>query len=315
MSPQLFDATVKAILRQVAAHRNMRWELSGGEPTLHPELFSLIRHLKTLDCAPTPAPYISLITNGLKLSDDKFCHDLAQSGLNRIRVTVLGPRSDIHDYITRMPGSHTQTICGLRNLVEAAPATLEVCAHLVATKENASVLAETVLWLSRFGIKSISLNRAIPPWGRTTNAFQVLPLADYSRLADEAKKIAQREGIPFQSLHHWPPCIPVDASGTRQNRPCGLGFSLLVIEPDGTLIGCDFYPVTAERLGHDLNVMIWKALCEFRRERGKQRPAVCNKCSDWKSCGGPCPVLWHELFGLGNELDKKGNVPCRTNSN
>jgi len=61
---------------------------TGGEPTLRSDLCELIGHAETLGMVS------GLITNGLRLAESKYLHDLLQSGLDHVMI-MLDPDNEI----------------------------------------------------------------------------------------------------------------------------------------------------------------------------------------------------------------------------
>lgn len=69
-------ATIEAMLDQVVANEGEPQvvQLSGGEPTLHPDFFAVMDRVKA-----RPIHHVMINTNGIKLAQDRdFCHRLSQ---------------------------------------------------------------------------------------------------------------------------------------------------------------------------------------------------------------------------------------------
>lgn len=86
-------------------------EFSGGEPTIRKDIVNIINSAKKLGYQT-----IAFSTNGRLFSYDKFCHELIEAGLNKITFSLLGPSAEIHDSISRAPGSFDQIIRGIKNI-------------------------------------------------------------------------------------------------------------------------------------------------------------------------------------------------------
>lgn len=106
--------------------------MTGGEPTMNPELF-----LDALDRVKEKYPYtqVLLLTNGRSLSDRSFFEQMyARRPANfRIAIPVHGGNAELHDYITRAPGSFDQTILALRRLMNTD---IDIEIRIVVTKAN-----------------------------------------------------------------------------------------------------------------------------------------------------------------------------------
>ncbi len=86
--------------------------IAGGEPTLHRDLFPIVRFLGR-DCGA-----VSIFTNGLRLADRAFAEEAVRAGITRFEVALYGARPESHDAVTRRPGSFERTLAGLRTLTE-----------------------------------------------------------------------------------------------------------------------------------------------------------------------------------------------------
>jgi len=101
---------IKAI---VEAARNMgcrRWSISGGEPMLRPDF------LEIFDFITSRSISYSLNTNGTLITPD-IADLMKRKGTKR--VALYGATPEVHDHITRHPGSFEATMKGFEYLNEA----------------------------------------------------------------------------------------------------------------------------------------------------------------------------------------------------
>ncbi|MFT3769694.1 MAG: radical SAM protein [Minicystis sp.] len=113
--------------------------LSGGEPTLHPDLDKLIAHGKALGFRT-----IEIQTNGVKAADMEYAKRLADAGLNKITVSLHSVDPDHSDKITRLPGAFAKTMRAMHNFRQLG--VLTQVAHVI-TKSNFRELPDTVRFL------------------------------------------------------------------------------------------------------------------------------------------------------------------------
>lgn len=106
--------------------------ITGGEPTLQTNLF-----LETLSRVKEKYPYtqVLLLTNGRSLSDKWLFDQVYQRRPNNFRIAIPlhGDNPELHDYITRAPGSFAQSILALHRL-ENTDIKIEI--RIVVTKTN-----------------------------------------------------------------------------------------------------------------------------------------------------------------------------------
>lgn len=90
------------------------FNLTGGEPTIHPEFLRIVAHIRT----EFPLNLIRLLSNGRMFAYEDFARrTLAIAGLPfEVAVPMFGPDAKTHESISRAPGSFEQTTRGLRHL-------------------------------------------------------------------------------------------------------------------------------------------------------------------------------------------------------
>jgi len=113
--------------------------LSGGEPTLHPELPRLLQHGRSLGFRT-----VELQTNGVRLADLPYAEELASAGMNKATISLHSTDPDHSDRITRLPRAFGRTIAGMHNLRRLGVQTQ--IAH-VLTKANYAELPKFVRFL------------------------------------------------------------------------------------------------------------------------------------------------------------------------
>jgi MoaA/NifB/PqqE/SkfB family radical SAM enzyme len=115
--------------------------LSGGEPTLHPELPRLLSHGRALGFRT-----VEIQTNGVKLEDLAYAERLVDAGLNKATISLHSIDPEQSDRITRLPRAFGKTIAGMHNLRRLGVDTQ--VAH-VLTKANYRELPNFVRYLGR----------------------------------------------------------------------------------------------------------------------------------------------------------------------
>ncbi len=86
--------------------------LTGGEPLLRSGLINLIRELAALRTLSGNTLDLAVTTNGHLLSD--MAQPLRDAGLNRITVSMDAVDAGTFERITRVPGSFSQVLAGIR---------------------------------------------------------------------------------------------------------------------------------------------------------------------------------------------------------
>jgi len=86
--------------------------LTGGEPTIRKDFFEILKKIRN----KLPNQEITILTNGKMFSDFDFARETINHNV-RPTITIYGTE-EIHDFITQVKGSYTQTIEGIKNLIK-----------------------------------------------------------------------------------------------------------------------------------------------------------------------------------------------------
>jgi MoaA/NifB/PqqE/SkfB family radical SAM enzyme len=115
---------IKSVIEEARGMGCCKWAISGGEPMLRPDFPEII------DYITRRAVSYSLNTNGTLISH-KIAQLLRRKG-NSV-VALYGATSDVHDHITRKPGSFQATMQGFAYLKEAGA---DFIVQIIPMKDN-----------------------------------------------------------------------------------------------------------------------------------------------------------------------------------
>jgi MoaA/NifB/PqqE/SkfB family radical SAM enzyme len=137
--PDFETEGLKRSIDELATQNLDHLVLSGGEPTLHPDLDALVAHARKLNFRT-----IEIQSNGVKAAEMAYARRLADAGLNKITVSLHSVDPEHSDKITRLPKAFGKTMAALHNF--RALGVLTQVAHVI-TKSNFRELPETVRFL------------------------------------------------------------------------------------------------------------------------------------------------------------------------
>lgn len=135
--------------------RNNKLILSGGEPTIHPNILEFVKYGKELGYGK-----IQVISNGRMFSSEKFTKEIFDSGLNEVTFSLHGHNKELHDSLTKVKGSFSQIIKGIIN-AKKIPGSI-VNADININGLNYPYLLNTVKLLHKLGIDEINLMSLVP---------------------------------------------------------------------------------------------------------------------------------------------------------
>ena len=120
-------------------------QFTGGEPTIHPDLWTMIEHAKR-------ARFMSceVYTNATALREDLL--DRFKKHRIRVALSFYCSRPDVHDQITGSKGSFERTVAGIQQLLDRK---IRLRTSVVLMRENAQYEKETVAFLEDLGVKNV----------------------------------------------------------------------------------------------------------------------------------------------------------------
>ena len=93
---------------------NRRWSgliMTGSEITLRHDLPELATRARASGFS-----HVRIQTHGMRLSNDEYCRELIDAGVDEFFVSVIAADRDTHDAVSRVARSYERTMAGLENL-------------------------------------------------------------------------------------------------------------------------------------------------------------------------------------------------------
>ncbi len=136
MDTDLAPEKVRAAIDQSRARGSRRLIITGGEPTLSPQLVEYVRHARERGIER-----IEIQTNAVLLDRPGFAEALREAGLTNAQVSLHGPDGAISDRLTAAPGTHARTLKGVDNLLRTG---VRVLLNHLVFKDNCHLLGDFV---------------------------------------------------------------------------------------------------------------------------------------------------------------------------
>lgn len=174
---------------------------TGGEPTLRPDLAELVQYSENL------GQVTGLITDGLRLSDTEYLHELLNAGLDHLMI-ILQPDED-------------QSWEAIRDTINED---IFVTVHLTLTHQIANRISSIFPKLQKMGVNSISLS------ANSEELSSELQIA--SRLAAESGLSVKYDlPVPYSMINPFGAEIE-----NHETAKKGAGRTWLYVEPDGDVL-------------------------------------------------------------------------------
>ena len=259
--------------------------LTGGEATLHPDLPEIIRYADELGMI------VGLNTNGRHIAHKPYMDELAAAGLNHVQVTLGSNYAEIHNAMMGA-NSFNQTIRGIENAVASK---VHVITNTTLMRNNMGHAEEIIDFIYDLGIHTFAMNGMIYSGGGFAHPTAIReeempPLL--VRVRDHSKKLGMRFlwYTPTEYCRMSPVELEIGA------KRCNAGEYSLCIEPNGDVLPCQSYYISAGNILQDPWEDIWggELFRSFRdRELDPQwagLPEKCWECPDISVCGGGCRI-------------------------
>jgi len=144
------------VVRDVVEHRHFdNLILSGAEVTTLDDLERYVRFAASFGWFRR----IQIQTNGRRLADRRYLDRLVAGGVNEFFISLHG-FEEVHDAVSRRPGSFRDTIAGLRNLEELTD--MNVITNTVLNRTNVHQIGALLSFLSGLRIGELHLWNLFP---------------------------------------------------------------------------------------------------------------------------------------------------------
>ncbi len=186
-------------------------DLDGGEPTLYPEFFPLVRLARRCGYEK-----ITVTTNGRRLADRAFAARFLLSGISDLLISLHGHTPEIHEYQTRRKGSFAEAVQGLRHALRLKPGRMTVGVNTMLLAENARHLPSFLDFMDELGVEKVNV-QLLTPFG---NAAAAPGRGDFDVYGHAARALRRRKKTPAVQLVNVVPCL---LAGHARGVPAELG--------------------------------------------------------------------------------------------
>ena len=238
-------------LEELSAAAAVRLSVTGGEPTLHRALPTLVARATELGLP------VTLETNALRFRRPAFARALRDAGLRTLFVSLHSADAAVSDAMTRAPGTHTGTVAGIAGALDAG---YQVILNCVVERINLSGLEAH----ARFVVESFLRDRD-DTGGRVERVTYSHPCASYD-------------------LDAWAAAVaPLDEVGPHLSRAAALLAEAGV--PVDVMGTCGFVPCVLHGAEHLIRGLGRDEVDEATRE-GRMFVAACDGCGARPHCLG-----------------------------
>lgn len=272
---EMSTAEIQAILDQLADAGVFFLTLSGGEVTMRRDFFRIVEHARSLKFD------VKVKTNGVMIREPE-ARALRGLGVEQIQISVYSHRPEIHDAITKLPGSLKRTLAAIRFLKAEG---LKVTIANVLMPGNLADNSGVVALANELGV-TCTVDPTITP--KMDGDQSVLGFRISS--GDLRQVFQNTEMVGDVAAFCAPP--PPPGEDIMEGYPCSAGHTGFYISPYGEVFPCVQFPLSCGNLRKQKFLDIWNhspQLKEVRSIRAKDL-ITCSSCAHVGTCTR-CPGL------------------------
>jgi len=272
---EMTTSEIKGLLTQLADAGVFFLTLSGGEVLMRRDFFEIVEHARRL------LFNVKVKTNGvmIRVAEAKRLREMA---VEQIQISVYSHHAEVHDAITKLPGSYKRTIEAIHFLKAQG---LKVVIANVLMVANAGDYA---------GVMALAREMDVP----YTMDPTITPKMD----GDTSILNLRIDGTELQQVFHDRSlvgdvdefCAPPPPAGDdiMDGYPCSAGHTACYISPYGDVFPCVQFPLPCGNVRKQEFLEIWQNSQQLREVRSIRARdlTVCSSCAHVGTCTR-CPGL------------------------
>ena len=258
------------------------FSFTGGEPLLRKELDTLVAY------AGAKGLRANLVSNGT-LATRERSRSLHDNGLLTAQISLESQAEVVHDRLAGVPGSWTQTLRGIENLMNAG---ISVQTNTTITGENIDTLFEFPSFLRGIGIERFAMNLFIPTGTGVRNHRLFVPYSAIGPVIDGIRHEAAANELTFYWYSPVPHCHYNPLAKGLGNASCAAMDGLISVSPVGDVLPCSSYPEPIGNLFKASFTDIWFSERAGYFKNKLYAPEECDGCGRFSACQAACPLYW-----------------------
>jgi radical SAM protein with 4Fe4S-binding SPASM domain len=272
---EMTTAEMRDVLRQLADAGTLFLALSGGEVLMRMDFFEILEYARSLLFC------VKIKTNAFMIRE-KEADRMRDLGVQSVQVSIYSHRAEVHDAITKLPGSLKRSIAGIRFLQSRG---LQVTLANVLMRQNFN---------DHTGVKALAEELG----AKWTIDPTITPMMDGDRSVlglgiggGELRQVFRTPELVGNVDEFCAPPKPVDDE-VLSELPCSASHTFCYISPYGDVYPCVQFPLPTGNVRKQRFLEIWRhspQMNDARSIRARDLP-VCSTCTHVGSCTR-CPGL------------------------
>jgi radical SAM protein with 4Fe4S-binding SPASM domain len=266
---------IKSVLKQLADVGTFFLSVSGGEPLMRRDCFEILEYARKLRFN------VKLKTNAVMIGPKEAAR-IRELGIEQVQISLYSHRPEVHDAITKLPGSLRRTIKGIENLKAVGT---KVSLTDVLMKYNHGDARAVKKMAEDLGVNFV-LDPTITPMLSGDRSILSLGIS-HTQLVE---LMHQEEFVGNVAEY----CAPISEHGddVLDGHSCSAGHSFAYISPFGDVYPCVQFPMPCGSVRKDSFSDIWFGSSAFKELRAVRIRDLhtCSSCTHTSYCSR-CPGL------------------------
>ncbi len=291
--PDFSTEEAKRIIDDISDYAKPVVVLSGGEPLLRDDVFEIARR------GTEKGLRMCLATNGTLVNDD-ICIKIKDSGIKIVSLSLDGSTKEVHDNFRSQPGAFDGTINAAKLFRKHS---IEFIINSSFTKRNQEEIPRVYRLAKELGATAWYMFMIVPTGRGEEIMNELISKEDYEEILDwhyhmemEEKDMLVR---PTCAPHYYRIVLQKSKEEGRRYQRRSLKFStggskgciagqlICLIDVDGNVLPCSYFPVYAGNIREKPFREIWENSGLFRELRNfKSYRGKCGSCEFLSVCGG-----------------------------
>ncbi len=291
------------IIDDIASYAKPVIVLSGGEPLLRKDVFDIAKY------GAEKGLRMCLATNGM-LVNDEICEKIKESGIRIVSLSLDGASEGIHDDFRKQKGAFSGTINAARLFKKH---NVEFIVNSSFTKRNQEEIPKVYKLAKELGATAWYMFMIVPTGRGEEIMNELISKEDYEKLLEWHYQMEKKE----KNMLVRPTCAPhyyrVVLQKSRDEgekferrslkfstggaKGCIAGQLIALIDVDGNILPCSYFPKSAGSIREKSFKEIWEnselfeELRDFKKYKGR-----CGSCEYINVCGG-CRARAYSVYG------------------
>ncbi len=291
--PDFPFAEATRVLDDIASYAAPVVVLSGGEPLLRPDVFEIAAY------GTQKGLRMCLATNGTLVTQE-ICDKIKAAGIRMVSLSLDGASAEVHDNFRNQPGAFAGTLNAARLFRENA---IPFLINSSFTKRNQDEIPKIYKLAKELGATAWYMFMIVPTGRGEEIMDELISPADYEKLLEWHYEMEKDE----HDLLVRPTCAPnyyrvvlqkAKEQGddfkrrtlqfsTGGSKGCLAGQLISLIDVDGNVLPCSYFPMAAGNIREKSFKEIWERSELFHDLRNfKAYKGRCGSCEYVNVCGG-----------------------------